>query len=304
MINSNLGDVPEAYKQYCIVLSDKVKGTGKERDIARKIAIEYLDSVGNNKVDSFVDDADLVCVVNSTEGGTGSGSSSVLYKYLLNVSNKNVMGFVFTGFEEDGRGLKNTVEYFKDMDETIALQIISNRKFLPLLGKNKLRAEKMANEEFVRRLAIVSGREMVESAQNIDRTDLLKIVTTPGYLMAEYMELTPPPQNMSQFNRLLEDMIAESKALPTNETAKRIGVILIARRSWKRRLIFRLLLWSALTALRTSCLPMYRTPVLHPASACWRPAWICLWAKYRRSTAISRNRLRRFPKRTILLPTL
>lgn len=223
LINSNLGDVPEAYKQYCIVLSDKVKGTGKERDIARKIAIEYLDSVGNNKVDSFVDDADLVCVVNSTEGGTGSGSSSVLYKYLLNVSNKNVMGFVFTGFEEDGRGLKNTVEYFKDMDETIALQIISNRKFLPLLGKNKLRAEKMANEEFVRRLAIVSGREMVESAQNIDRTDLLKIVTTPGYLMAEYMELTPPPQNMSQFNRLLEDMIAESKALPTNETAKRIG---------------------------------------------------------------------------------
>lgn len=100
LINSNLGDVPEAYKQYCIVLSDKVKGTGKERDIARKIAIEYLDSVGNNKVDSFVDDADLVCVVNSTEGGTGSGSSSVLYKYLLNVSNKNVMVFVFTGLKK------------------------------------------------------------------------------------------------------------------------------------------------------------------------------------------------------------
>lgn len=226
LINSNLGDVPEAYKQYCIVLSDKVKGTGKERDIARKIAIEYLDSIGNNKVDAFVEDADLVCVVNSTEGGTGSGSSSVLYKYLLNVSNKNVMGFVFTGFEEDGRGLKNTVEYFKDLDEKIALQIISNRKFLPLLGKNKLRAEKMANEEFVRRLAIVSGREMMESAQNIDRTDLLKIVTTPGYLMAEYLELDPQPQNMSQFSRLLEDMIAESKSLPTNATAKRIGVII------------------------------------------------------------------------------
>ena len=226
LINSNLGDVPEAYKQYCIVLSDKVKGTGKERDIARKIAIEYLDSIGNNKVDAFVEDADLVCVVNSTEGGTGSGSSSVLYKYLLNVSNKNVMGFVFTGFEEDGRGLKNTVEYFKDLDEKIALQIISNRKFLPLLGKNKLRAEKMANEEFVRRLAIVSGREMMESAQNIDRTDLLKIVTTPGYLMTEYLELDPQPQNMSQFSRLLEDMIAESKSLPTNATAKRIGVII------------------------------------------------------------------------------
>ena len=238
LINSNLGDVPEAYKQYCIVLSDKVKGTGKERDIARKIAIEYLDSVGNNKVDTFVDDADLVCVVNSPEGVTGSGSSSVLYKYLLNVSNKNVMGFVFTGFEEDGRGLKNTVEYFKDLDEKIALQIISNRKFLPLLGKNKLRAEKMANEEFVRRLAIVSGREMLESAQNIDRTDLLKIVTTPGYLLAEYMELDPQPQNMSQFNRLLEDMVAESKSLPTNATAKRIGVIIDCPEDLERAIDF------------------------------------------------------------------
>lgn len=238
LINSNLGDVPEAYKQYCIVLSDKVKGTGKERDIARKIAIEYLDSIGNNKVDAFVEDADLVCVANSTEGGTGSGSSSVLYKYLLNVSNKNVMGFVFTGFEEDGRGLKNTVEYFKDLDEKIALQIISNRKFLPLLGKNKLRAEKMANEEFVRRLAIVSGREMLESAQNIDRTDLLKIVTTPGYLLAEYMELDPQPQNMSQFNRLLEDMVAESKSLPTNATAKRIGVIIDCPEDLERAIDF------------------------------------------------------------------
>ena len=102
LLNSYLGDIPAAYQQYGLKLSDKILGTGKERRVARTMTIEYLEAQGT-LVDDFVREADLVCVVNSTEGGNGSGASSVLYKYLLNVCNKNVLGFVFTGFEEDGR---------------------------------------------------------------------------------------------------------------------------------------------------------------------------------------------------------
>ena len=39
LINSNLGDIPQEYKKYGTVLSEKVAGTGKERSIAREIAI-------------------------------------------------------------------------------------------------------------------------------------------------------------------------------------------------------------------------------------------------------------------------
>ena len=232
LINSNLGDIPQEYKKYGAVLSEKVAGTGKERSIAREIAIEYLDSA-DNIIDDFVSDADLVCIVNSSEGGTGSGASSVLYKYLLNVSSKSVMGFVFTGFEEDSRGLKNTLEFFKDIDPEIAVQVISNKKFLPLLGKNKLKAERLANDEFVQRLRIISGHEMHESAQNIDKTDLLKLVTTPGFMQVEHMVLKPEPASTEQMNQLIDDMLNNSKSLKTSPTCKRLGAVVSVADNFK-----------------------------------------------------------------------
>lgn len=224
LLNSYLGDIPAAYQQYGLKLSDKILGTGKERRVARTMTIEYLEAQGT-LVDDFVREADLVCVVNSTEGGNGSGASSVLYKYLLNVCNKNVLGFVFTGFEEDGRGLKNTLEYFNDLDPNISVQVISNKKFLPLKGKNKLRAERQANDEFVKRLRIVRGQQLVDSIQNIDQTELLKLVTTPGYLQVEHLLINEEPDNVEQFNQLVGEMLRNSKALPTTATCKRLGVM-------------------------------------------------------------------------------
>jgi hypothetical protein len=200
-------------------------GTGKERGIARRITIEYLNAYGS-VLDEFVKDADVVCVVNSTEGGNGSGASSVIYKYLLNVCVKNVLGFAFTGFEEDSRGLKNTLEFFRDADPHIALQVISNKKFLPFLGKNKLQAERLANEEFVERLRIIRGLDLQESTQNIDKTDLLKLVTTPGYIQVEHFAVIPEPHTELQMNQLLAVMLHNSKSLPTTSTCKRLGVIL------------------------------------------------------------------------------
>ena len=225
LMNSYLGDIPAAYQQYGLKLSDKILGTGKERRVARAMTIEYLEAKGS-LVDDFVRDADLVCVVNSTEGGNGSGASSVLYKYLLNVCNKSVLAVVFTGFEEDGRGLKNTLEYFNDLDPSIAVQVISNKKFLPLKGKNKLLAERQANDEFVKRLRIVRGQQMMDSIQNIDQTDLLKLVTTPGYMQVEHLQVHEEPANVEQFNQLLGEMLSNSKALPTTATCKRLGVII------------------------------------------------------------------------------
>ncbi len=227
LLNSNFGDIPEDFQKYGAVLSDKAIGTGKERNVARQIAIDYLESA-DNLVDDFVRDCDLVCIVNSSEGGTGSGASSVLYKYLLNVSNKNVMGFVFTGFEEDGRGMANTLGYFNDIDPSIAVQIISNKKFLPLLGKNNRKAEKLANEEFVERLRIVAGLDLVDSDQNIDKTDLLKLMTTPGYMQLEHMNLYPEPANTDQFNQLADDMLKSSHGILTTPTCKRLGVFVFA----------------------------------------------------------------------------
>jgi cell division GTPase FtsZ len=117
LLNSTLKDVPAGYKDIATQFSGALGGCGKERDIAKTLVLESLQN-GTLSVDGLLDPDDkMVIIVNSSEGGTGCGSSSILAKYFKEVLKANVHMFVFTGFEEDGRGLKNTVEYFQDLRE-------------------------------------------------------------------------------------------------------------------------------------------------------------------------------------------
>jgi cell division GTPase FtsZ len=168
LLNSTLKDVPAAYKEYAIEFKGATKGCAKERNLAGEMAMENLRN-GDINLDGFLSPEDhMVIIVNSSEGGTGCGASTVLAKYFKEVLGANVHMFVFTGFEEDARGLKNTVEYFKDLAPTYVVEAISNKKFLDECNGNKIKAEAAANEEFVKRISILLGKTIVESEQNID----------------------------------------------------------------------------------------------------------------------------------------
>jgi len=232
LINSTIRDIPEAYRNIAIQFSDSNgRGCGKERGIGKELC---LVSVQNNTLavlDSLMDPTDdLVIIVNSSEGGTGSGASPIIAKYMKDVVGTNVHMFVFTGFEEDGRGLRNTVEYFQELSDEYIVEAISNKKFLE--GGNKLKAEKAANDEFVRRVEILLGQVIVDSDQNIDDTDLYKVTNTPGFMDIEY-HVVEKIKNLTMFNNILTDMIDNTKSLEIGEpSAKRIAVILnIAERS-------------------------------------------------------------------------
>ena len=67
----------------------------------------------------------------------------------------------FTGFEEDVRGLSNTVEFFKEIGPNIVVQTISNASYLAKAGNNRLKAEEMANEEMADRIEIITGKNFI-----------------------------------------------------------------------------------------------------------------------------------------------
>ena len=223
LLNSTLRDVPEKYKEYAIEFGD-TKGCGKERNLAKNMILSALNNE-QVKLDSFLDPSDkMIIIVTSSEGGTGCGASTVIADYMSSLLSIPVHMFVFTGFEDDVRGLKNTVDWFSDLKPEYVVQAISNKKFLESCGNNRFKAEAAANEEFANRIGILLGTEVYPSDNNMDDTDMLKLTTTPGYMTIETCHLTKL-KDTEQFNALMQTMIDDSKSLDTEQSARRIGIV-------------------------------------------------------------------------------
>ena len=225
LLNSTLRDVPLNYKAIAKKFSDTLGGCGKERKLAQQFMINALQNDVFN-LEGFIDPKDdMIIIASSSEGGTGCGASIVLAEYIHEVLSIPVHMFVFTGFEEDARGLANTVEYFQELDSSFTVQAISNKKFLDETG-NKLRAEKEANNAFASKVRTIMGIDLVDSTQNIDETDLKKIVNTPGFMVVETVNITSKLKNTAMFNELCASLIDNTSSLDFDPSAKRIGVIL------------------------------------------------------------------------------
>lgn len=230
LVNSTEKDIPEGYKQaqgkYAII-GDGIGGCGQERSKGREIALEALQS-GNLNLDTFVlPDTEVMVLITSTEGGTGSGSSVIIAKYLAEVLKQNVVVFAITGFEQSARAIWNTIEFFKDMQDDYHIEILRNKKFLADARNNQLKAEQAANNEIVHRYEILAGLPIHDAEQNIDARDLKKLSTEAGWGNIEYREIDEKIKNTQQFNDIINDMIDETKSFDVAEgTEKRLGVII------------------------------------------------------------------------------
>jgi cell division GTPase FtsZ len=225
LLNSTLKDIPEKYKEYAIEFGN-IKGCGKERQLAAKMLYE---SMGNNEIDidKFVDpDTKTIIFVTSSEGGTGSGATIMLARYCKEILKiKNIHIFIIAGFEDDVRGLKNTVDIFNELSEDYIVEAISNKKFLESGSMTRAEAEALANKEFSQKVSILLGNHIVPSDKNIDDRDLYKLTNTPGYMTVEYYGINKL-KSSEDFDAMLEDMIECSKSLETEVGAMRIGVIM------------------------------------------------------------------------------
>lgn len=226
LVNSTDKDIPKDFNGDVVILSKTNSGCGKERKIARELAIE---SMKEGKFDNLVDGegVDSVLIATSVEGGTGSGSTPIIGKYIHDVLGKIVHIVAFTGFEEDVRGIENTVEFFQEIDFDADLQAIRNSSFVEEANNNKLKAEELANKELAKRVRIMLGLDMIDSTQNIDDTDLYKLVSTTGYKTVEKKTFTKDLETTADFDTICKNMIYNSHSIQGQEPSElRLGVIM------------------------------------------------------------------------------
>lgn len=214
---SNTGDVTK------IVLSPDNTGCGKERAVAKEYALTMLQA---GVLDSQLEGYDKVVLVASTEGGTGSGAAPIIGQYCQSVLGKTVRIFAYAGFEDDSRGLQNTVEFFQELNYDCIVHCVKNSMFGS--GSNKFDAEQKANEHFCMVMKVISGQELIASSQNIDDTDLDKVTSTVGYSIVDKIEFEQL-MDVEAFNKLCKRMIMTSKAMKSAYNQLRMGVILNIR---------------------------------------------------------------------------
>lgn len=225
IVNSTSKDFPKEYEGLTITISPNDKGCGKERDVAKNYTMTAIKSGKFNL--EIINNFSTVAIVSSVEGGTGSGATPILAKFFNQVFKKNVHVFAFKGAEEDVRGLSNTIEFFQEIDPNIIVNVIDNMAFMRDAGYNKFKAEKLANIEMCKRLELITGQKFIDSKQNIDDTDIIKVSNTSGYMTVEHRYLDKALIDQDDFNRVIKKMIYESKSLKCKAPgAVRLGVIL------------------------------------------------------------------------------
>lgn len=226
LINTTDRDIPKDFHGTVLILSPENAGAGKERKVARNLAAQYLKPRTDAMKEMFKD-VDSVMFITSVEGGTGSGATPVLASYAGKVLGKNSHIVAFTGFEDDVRGLENTVEFFKDINFETDIMTIRNNAFLENADGNKLDAEKLANKELVKRVRILLGLDFVPGEHNIDSTDLYKLVSTTGYKTIERIDFKKDLLNKDDFDTYCKNMIYNSKSVKSNNPGQlRLGMIL------------------------------------------------------------------------------
>lgn len=237
LMNTTLQDIPTMYKGRSLLFgpTNFGGGCGKERNRSKEFICRcFEESDGSDTfgqtIQRFLSPNDLVVIVTSTEGGTGSGSAPLFASYVNEVIGIRPQLIAFTGTEDDLRGLQNTLDFFKDCSEYCSecvIQAISNKRFMTEAGNNKLKAEQMANTDFVNRIKVLQGSMLHESSQNIDSMDHMKLVTTSGYMSIDSVTSQEAIESTSQFNELCEKMFSTSKSLSTgSDRCVRLGIIL------------------------------------------------------------------------------
>ena len=223
LINSTLKDIPEQYQEdMSIELDGGYRGCAKEREMAAKMMYQ---TIYNKNYDYIEQDEEcMTIIVTSSEGGTGSGASVVLAKYIHSVYKCPIHFFIFTGFEDDVRGLKNTVDLFKELSSDYVVESISNKKFLEEAGGNRLKAEELANDKFADNVNILLGGSIVQSSQNIDESDLMKLALTPGFMYIDHIDMSKI-KNIDDFNKRLTNALDNSKSMYVSPSSKRIATI-------------------------------------------------------------------------------
>ena len=183
-INTSDKDL-ENVKNLTVFKIGSSKGAGKSRDKAKAYVKQMMKQLlSQEKFKSHIDENDVVAVVASTGGGTGSGISVMLTHLLstMYVDKRFILVHVLPSLKESLAAQQNTIEYLKEMNNFNATYMSYDNGCKDGLPSNVMM--KQMNEEIVEDLSVIRGDYLLSTPfTSIDEEDLTKILEVPGRLV-------------------------------------------------------------------------------------------------------------------------
>lgn len=190
-LNSSEKDLKTIDKNVPALVVGDEKGAGKDRATAKHFIREIVkEFIQTPEVVNLTTDKDVVVIVSSTGGGTGSGMAPVLQN-ILSKSFPNIhfiISPILPMIEESLAEQQNSAEYLTEMLKTNPTYMVydNNSK-----AGTSTKADVMLkiNHKIVRDLKVMRGDyQSLTPYASIDEKDMMRMLTTPGRLIIEHVE--------------------------------------------------------------------------------------------------------------------
>ena len=189
-INSSEKDLDIINEGIPVFLLGNAEGAGKDRRVAKGFVKQfYRDLLKTEDFDIFMGDMDIVFIVSSTGGGTGSGMSIILADILGKVYPNKIfinVGILPTLTDSIG-AQRNTLEYMKEINALgKGYMLYDNNKYKHLTPSTYMNN---VNREIVDALCYLRGDYSFKTKYGmIDDADMFKLLTVPGMINVSMYE--------------------------------------------------------------------------------------------------------------------
>lgn len=184
-INSSQNDLVNIKNISKIILGDQ-RGSGKSRDEAKRFVKMHVRALLEQ--DKFIDhikDNDIIFVISSIGGGTGSGMVPMITDVLSRKfpDKKFILIGVYPPIGESLAAQQNSLDYLKEVQSflpNVSYMAYDNNKFSNLPTPEMMQK---INKEIVEAMVVFRGDYFYATPYNsIDEKDLMNIVDAPGRL--------------------------------------------------------------------------------------------------------------------------
>lgn len=187
------------------------QGAGKDRTRAKQYLKEsIMGVVSDEDMNSIMNDSDIVFVISSTGGGTGSGAAPMMTNILSDRyrDTKVILIGVLPVNNETLDAQVNTLEYLQELYKVLSDQtymLYDNDKYSGLPSYQILRK---VNQEIVKDIGVICCTyNYTTQYDSIDSRDMMRLVSFPGRIFISRLE---DFSEKDADNQTIEDMLVDN----------------------------------------------------------------------------------------------